>query len=79
MTPSQRRAAVTHVQASAAIEQPISERQACRYLGVHRALCRYRSRRSPEAELRTSLRELAAAHPRWGVPASRGGSGARAS
>lgn len=68
MTPGQRRAAVTHVQESAAVDQPISERQACRYLGIHRALCRYRSRRADDAELRTKLRELAAAHPRWGIP-----------
>lgn len=64
VTPQQRRAAVTHAQASAAI----SERRACRFLGIHRALCRYRARRPEDAELRATLRELAAAHPRWGIP-----------
>lgn len=68
VTPSQRRAAVTHAQSSAAIDPPLSERQACRYLGIHRALCRYRSRRSADAELRGKLHELAASHPRWGSP-----------
>lgn len=68
MTPKQRRAAVTHAQTSAAISEPLSERRACRYLGIHRALCRYRARRDPDTALRTKLRELVAAHPRWGIP-----------
>lgn len=68
VTPSQRRAVVTHVRASAANTRSLSERQACRFLGIHRALCRYRSRRDPDTALRTTLRELAAAHPRWGSP-----------
>lgn len=64
MTARQRRAAVAHVRETAAI----SERRACRWLGVHRTPVRYRSRRAPDTELRARLRELAAAHPRWGVP-----------
>ena len=68
VTPKQRRAAVTHVRASAAIPESISERRACRYLGIHRALCRYRARRDPDTALRAKLQELAAAHPRWGIP-----------
>jgi putative transposase len=64
VTPLQRRAAVTEIRAS----RQISERQACRFLGIHRALCRYRSRRPPDSELRAWLRERAQQKPRWGVP-----------
>lgn len=66
MTPVQRRSAVAYAREVAAV----GERQACRYLGVHRSLCRYRSRRpvAAEHELRARLRELAAEHPRWGCP-----------
>ncbi len=64
VTPLQRRAAVTLVQAS----RQLPERRVCRLLGIHRALCRYRSRRLPEDELRGWLRARAQQHPRWGVP-----------
>lgn len=69
MTAAQRWAAVTHVQEAAADEgHPVSQRRACRWLGVHRTPVRYVTRRAPDTELRDRLRELAAAHPRWGVP-----------
>ena len=65
MTAEQRRAAVHHVQASAAV----SERRACRWLGVHRSPVRYVAHpRREDAPLRARLRELAAVHPRWGAP-----------
>jgi len=64
VTPGQRRAAITHSQRTAAI----SERRACRFLGVHRSLVRYQSCRPPEAELRGRLKELAERHPSWGGP-----------
>jgi putative transposase len=66
VTPVQRRSVVAYAKESAAV----AERQACRYLGVHRSLCRYRARRplAAEQELRTRLRELADQHPRWGCP-----------
>ena len=64
VTPGQRRAVITHAQETAAL----SERQACRFLGVHRSLVRYRSCRPPEAELRGRLKELAERHPSWGSP-----------
>ena len=64
MTPEQRRTVVTCVRETAGL----SERCACRYLGVHRALCRYRSRRPPDTELRDRLKDLAVEHPRWGCP-----------
>lgn len=64
VTPKQRRAVITHAQGTAAI----SERRACRFLGVHRSLVRYRSCRPPEAELRDRLRALAEQRPSWGSP-----------
>lgn len=64
VTAEQRRRAVTYVQGAAAV----SERRACRFLGVHRTPARYLARRGSDTELRARLRELAAAHPRWGVP-----------
>jgi putative transposase len=64
VSPAARRAALTHARETAAI----SQRRACRYLGVHRSLVRYRSRRAPDTELRKRLRELAERHPRWGSP-----------
>ena len=64
MTTEQRRTVVGYAQATAAV----SERCACRYLGVHRALVRYRSRRPDDAPLRTALRALAERKRRWGIP-----------
>ena len=55
---------ITHAQETAAL----SERQACRFLGVHRSLVRYRSCRPSEAELRGRLKELAERHPSRGSP-----------
>jgi putative transposase len=56
------------VQTAAPAETPISQRTACRYLGIHRALCRYVSRRPSDTALRERLRALATERPRWGVP-----------
>lgn len=64
VTPSQRRAVVTDT----VVRRSLSVRTACRYLGVHRALVRYRSRRAPQPVLAARLRELAVAKPRWGSP-----------
>ena len=44
----------------------LSERRACRSVGVYRALVRYRSRRRSQAPLRARLRELAAVRLRAG-------------
>jgi putative transposase len=44
----------------------LSERRACRSVGVYRALVRYRSRRPSQAPLRGRLRELAAVRLRAG-------------
>ena len=59
----QRRTIVTEVERSAG-----TERRACRWLGFHRSAVRYRPTRPDDAALRQRLRELAAAHPRWGSP-----------
>lgn len=65
MTASQRRAAVAHVCTTAAV----SERRACRWLGVHRTPIRYVAHPvRDDRPLRGRLCELAAQHPRWGVP-----------
>jgi hypothetical protein len=45
-----------------------SERRACRWLGVHRSAVRYVSDHRDDAVLRSKLRELAEANPRWGAP-----------
>ena len=46
----------------------VSERHACRVVGQHRSTQRRPQRPVPEAEdkLRSRLREIARAHPRWG-------------
>jgi putative transposase len=64
VTTEQRRAVVTYVARVA----DLSERTACRYVGIHRALCRYVSRRPDDTALRERLKALAAQLPRWGVP-----------
>jgi putative transposase len=45
-----------------------SERQACRWLGWHRSAVRYRLTRPADTALRQRQRQLASAHPRWGLP-----------
>ena len=64
VTTAQRRAVVAETRA----RRELTERRACRYLGVHRALVRYPSPRDPQLALRTRLRELAATKVRWGSP-----------
>ncbi len=61
MTAAARRAAVAEVQAAAAV----SERQACRYVGVARSSLRYRPTRD-DTGLRQLLEQLAVERPRWG-------------
>jgi transposase InsO family protein len=64
VTPERRRRAVVVL-----VERfGVSERRACRVVGQHRSTQRRPPRARPEAEdkLRTRLREIARAHPRWG-------------
>jgi putative transposase len=65
VTAAQRRAVVTAMRGR---HPELSERQTCRYLGVHRAPIRYRTRREPPLALLQRLRELAAQKVRWGSP-----------
>lgn len=60
--PAARRQAVRHVERT----YGLSERSACRALGVSRASHRYESRRAEPEELLARLRELAAKRPRAG-------------
>jgi len=63
MTPAERRAAVARVRARFGL----SERRACRLVGIGRSTMRYRGRgRADEGRLRQRLRELAAERPRFG-------------
>ncbi len=60
--PAVKREAVAHLKA----ELGLSERRACRIVGADRKMIRYRSRRSPDTELRQRLRDLANARRRFG-------------
>jgi putative transposase len=63
VTPAVRRAAVQRVQE----RYGLSERRACRLVGIGRSTLRYRSHaRADEPSLRQRLRELAAERPRFG-------------
>jgi putative transposase len=62
VTPGVRRDVVAHVVAG----HEVSERRACRVLGVDRSSHRYRSRRPDDAALRGRLRELAHERRRFG-------------
>ena len=63
MTPAERRAAVRWVQ----VHYELSERRACRLVGIGRSTLRYRPRERMDAGLlRHRLRELAAERPRFG-------------
>jgi putative transposase len=62
MTPAERRAAVARVRARFGL----SERRACRLVGIGRATLRYERRRGEDEPLRRRLRELAAERPRFG-------------
>ena len=65
MTTGERRAVVTSVQG----RYDVSERSVCSRLRVERTALRYVPQRPvADATLRARLRELAAVHPRWGVP-----------
>ncbi len=64
VTTEQRRTVVTYVRTAVAV----SERTACRYLGIHRAVVRYHRVRVEDAALLAALTEWAAKKRRWGVP-----------
>jgi putative transposase len=60
--PAAKREGVVHLQAA----MGLSERRACFIVNADRKMIRYRSRRSPDTELRTQLRDLANARKRFG-------------
>ena len=62
VTPAAKREAVKHLQA----HFPVSERCACRLVGVSRSTVRYQSRCNDDAALVERLRELARQRPRFG-------------
>jgi putative transposase len=69
VTTEARRAVVAYVARSAEVKGvSLSERRACRYVGVHRALCRYVVQRPDDHALRERIKTLACERPRWGVP-----------
>ena len=57
-----RRQAVAHLVALGLV----SQRRACHLVGIHRSVARHQPGRADEAALRTRLRELAVAFPRYG-------------
>ena len=44
----------------------LSQRRACRLLGIHRSVARHQSQRGSDSELRERLKQLAAEYPRYG-------------
>jgi putative transposase len=64
VTPEQRRTVVRYARTTV----EVSERTACRFLGIHRALVRYRRRRVDDPRVWAALTEWAAKKRRWGVP-----------
>ena len=60
--PAAKREGVAHLQAV----MGLSERRACSIVNADRTMIRYRSRRPPDTELRTQLRDLANARRRFG-------------
>jgi putative transposase len=60
--PVAKREGVAHLQAV----MGLSERRACSLVDADRKMIRYRSRRAPDTELRTQLRDLANARRRFG-------------
>jgi len=65
MTTAVRRAVVQQVRGG----YSVSERAACRMLGLERTALRYVPKRPrSDAALRDKLRELASTYARWGVP-----------
>jgi putative transposase len=62
VTPAARRQAAAHL----CSVHGVSQRRACRAIGVERTSIRYRSRRSDDGAVRSRLRELAAVRRRFG-------------
>lgn len=66
VTPAVRRTVVAHVVSQEYLGHDVSERRACRALGVDRSSHRYQSRRPADLELRARIRALAHDRRRFG-------------
>ena len=44
----------------------LSQRRACRLVGIHRSVARHQSQRGNDSELRERLKQLAGEYPRYG-------------
>jgi putative transposase len=64
VTPAARRQAAGHVVS----ELGLSERRACRVVGLSRSVFHYRSCRPGDSPLRQRLRTLAEQYPKYGYP-----------
>ena len=62
VTPAARREAAAHL----CSVHGVSQRRACRVIGVERTAIRYRRRRADDSAVRARLRELAAVRRRFG-------------
>ena len=62
VTPRQKREAVAYVKET----REVSERQACRALGIERSLVRYSFTRPPDTALRERMKALAAQRRKFG-------------
>jgi putative transposase len=61
--PAARREVVSHLEST----YRVSQRRACRAIGLWPSVCRYRSRRGSDGPLRERLRGYAAVRRRWGI------------
>lgn len=64
VTPAARRSVVIYLQEN----HRLSERQACRIVGMWRSSCRYQAKPKDDAEIRARLRELAEERRKFGSP-----------
>ena len=64
VTPAARRKVVAFLQE----RYPLSERRACKIVGLCRSSCRYQAKPSNDAEIRSRLRQLAELRRKFGAP-----------
>ena len=48
------------------VEHPVSERRACRIVGIRRSVQHYQAKPRDDQALVTALQQVAEAQPRWG-------------
>ncbi len=64
VTPAARRKVVTFLRE----QYPLSERRACKIVGLCRSSCRYQAKPSDDSEIRSRLRQLAELRRKFGAP-----------